>query len=889
MTLMVILLLGQAICKIPPLKPNLPAIQLAAGDVYTCDAELHFDFTQVKGRIFSKSNMGKALSMDDYNSKRTIKGNSQGVLDQVKKIYYNLVVLTQRETHVTFQWTNANQTMLDHDQQFDFGTLNSLKRCTGFAYNPERNLIYVGCFNSNTFYVYTYDPSKKSVIATTPLPQQAQHGIKTRLVLDYIYLGGKKYLFAYQQGYKGSIFGNFPQVIVYTGTESKLVYAKTLIIKPASGAKFGLSTFFNIYNQNDRLIVTGAASTSASSMFAAVVTPQQFNIASGILPIGPFARTYNFKNGMVVVRGNRYLVLNKDTRTFKHFALDPRDTFEQSKWGTKLLKELDHIKLDIVPDGQAREMVANKYGMVINWDTYSYDGDVGDTFASYNTTAVDFLPLTDTTHFDKSYLFCLGQRFVGYMIGINLGDEGTLFVTHDDLLKSGPTTVQFGMKDNSPTEFVNIPAQALTTLLAPVQFTKKTSPTLTLKSGASGVVQFDKSFVLVGNALDKVTFSLSPSNANVSFKFVKNYNLKIDYNQTPATITQQWFSGKYHVTASTSGLTFWTCSPGSSVSIARCLLTKIVPYVNGLKYFSNRIVSSENGVFAFQASSSSSGKMTTILLFDITQTKFTQYPLNSLSNGIEIYSSSNSIQILASTSSSVIVLSYKSGKLTLSRTYQASDFFVPSISIIGIGHQARSSSRFDVLTVSNGFPNVYRLDLNDPTFQEISRIPVDVAPKGICSIGREIVVYSKDRIFSLDSFNPFRYSSVNYKDFGISKGISLGCVTDAHKFTFQGISSTKSLVSVISEGESYSQQGTRFPSKFTYGSGSVLAGTYEFFGNVINVVLSNGKLVAQGAYDYPLITATAGNVSGSQTVNVSVTVSNGKGSGTFKRTINLRN
>ena len=198
-----------------------------------------------------------------------------------------------------------------------------------------------------------------------------------------------------------------------------------------------MATFFNLYYQNNRLIVTGSGAVNSKELFAVGCKPSDLNLSAKKLTCNLKKRTFGFGNGMVVVRRNNFMIINKDVRSFDHYVLDSDTHWEDSTFGTKVLKKLTNVHLDFIPDAQPRNIVGDKYGMVINWDNYAYDGDQADTFASYNTTAVDALPLTDTTHLDKSYIFTLGQRFVGYMVGINLGDEGTFFLDYTNLTSQG--------------------------------------------------------------------------------------------------------------------------------------------------------------------------------------------------------------------------------------------------------------------------------------------------------------------------------------------------------------------------------------------------------------------------------------------------------------------
>lgn len=129
---------------------KIPDSYILASDAYSQDLEDVYDVSEATFPITTTSTMGEVVNELSVFNTRSLAGRYDvKTLTTVVYIGKNIVAYVFDKHKVVFQYIDATKTFFGEQQfqSFDFSG-DDLLYCTGFEYNEERKLIYVGCFQS---------------------------------------------------------------------------------------------------------------------------------------------------------------------------------------------------------------------------------------------------------------------------------------------------------------------------------------------------------------------------------------------------------------------------------------------------------------------------------------------------------------------------------------------------------------------------------------------------------------------------------------------------------------------------------------------------------------------------------------------------------------------
>jgi hypothetical protein len=185
---LVTLLISASFAKIN-VRNGLPDFQLLKEDVADFDLKNVFDFSQVKGTVSFDTNVGRTFSKGQPFAMKTL--DSYGVTKANNiKAHDNWVAAVYDDTTLVFQTIDTDGKKFASTQVVSLKKFGANLCCTGTAYNPRRNYMYIGCFDKTSteaspgaMYVFTYDFQSNEIIGEVSVKQDDGFRIVNELVL----------------------------------------------------------------------------------------------------------------------------------------------------------------------------------------------------------------------------------------------------------------------------------------------------------------------------------------------------------------------------------------------------------------------------------------------------------------------------------------------------------------------------------------------------------------------------------------------------------------------------------------------------------------------------------------------------------------------------------
>jgi hypothetical protein len=346
-TVLLLVLASACLGSINPGK-GIPTVVMYEGDALAQNMSEAFNLSHLRGHLKSETTLGRMYGEGIPFQSKDYSAYGVEKLTVAKWVSHNIAVFVYDNHKVVFQIIDGNGKALLKTYFHDFNILQNIY-CSGFEYNSDRNVVYVGCFGAHKgmtpgkLLISTFDLHTGTVVAETSLDQQDGFDIKNELELRIINApqesNEENYLIAYDKGvgmhdhsrhnHQFRVFRNVSYrklTFYYLGEIESYDHTHQIL--------------YDLFPYNGTIIMTGRTMDTRSII---TTTQCKLNNAERILNCGNVKPTLVTEGYVGIYNGSVMLTVDTPSRIVTAYQL--KGNYSDKTWSSEQLNQMIHTNL----------------------------------------------------------------------------------------------------------------------------------------------------------------------------------------------------------------------------------------------------------------------------------------------------------------------------------------------------------------------------------------------------------------------------------------------------------------------------------------------------------------------------------------------------------------
>jgi len=827
-------LLTATLAKIGP-GQGIPDAVIVAEDSYSQNMAKVFDLSEMQPPVSFHSDTGRVIGDNEAVQMKHYEAYGVEKLFHIEHVSDILTAFVYDNSKVVFQLLDHNgKAMLKH-WFYDFNTILKSVYCTGFAFNEQRNLLYVGCNEAGTptdpgqLLVATYDIGAEDVTSQLVMKQDDGFRIVNRLEMfitvapqdsnEEIYLvaydKGKSIQTKTRQDNKIRVFRN----VAYR----RLTYYLLADIEFLNG---DIDIVYDLFPYGNSMLATarvGAAGT--------IITMAQCVLNNGDekLRCGAPKGTL-IKNGFINYQNGRVQTVCTDTKTVTVYQT--MGEFSSADWMTKVLDQMTDVNLIPGSDNWIRDVTSTEYGAILSYQNATTDSGV--CFIYWGMMYSDHYP--DMTGFSWDRSLILGDLKTGH-VGVFRTILSAVWIEGFTLNEGANKVTVTGTDANS---------------------TQSAHATIT-------VAEDIFSMVSIG--------AIPPANVTAG---------KVAHLETDGG----FMAAVEMIVGSTKQIHYGHC--GMKNGVVPCTELGTVS-MSSDDMLMNRIVHlGKDNLLMYSVNARAGSSIVYIMNKDEAHKKTFKelvVDVNALTGP-----KMNFVSVaFASRVELYQVNPNDAAEWKLIDTVDANSYGVARFCPVSISHPAPSTNlMFEILStcqthsIITSSSSIFQLSVTSHSNNHFIPLSNLDTPASVCSFGQEHLVASDIRAYGVSPADDFNYWTIPFEDLQIKrKEFTVSCIDNQETAIVWGTSTSakngNQKTAYVLRGNSGWRQDRRYPSMFVVDADIIE--NFGFAGGVMSVVYEAGDAYFLQSYVDPVIIAVGQAVTKETKVHIDVTAKNGMKSG----------
>ena len=381
-----LLLASTTLCSIGP-GTGLADATILQSDLYSQDLSRVFDLSKARYPLTSSTTNGRIYGDGVPFQSKNFSAFGVEKLYLVKWITHNVAAFVFDKHKVIIQIIDGNGKVFLKALFHDFNILTNLY-CTGFEYNDQRNLVYIGCFGPATqsgpgkLLIATFDISLQDVTSELTLDQKDGFDIKNQLELRIIKApqntNEEVYLIAYDQGHgqQTSSRHNSQFRVFRNVAYRQLTY---YYLGNIAAYDHDNAILYDIYTYQGTIITSGRFEEDRQHISLAQC---RLDNASKSLVCGNIKETF-VQEGNISIH-NESVLITCDIKTRRITAYQLTGEYKTIDWASNQIHLVTSADLIDQQDVWISGLTYSQYGAAITWTTHKYAEEFGTTFVNWN-------------------------------------------------------------------------------------------------------------------------------------------------------------------------------------------------------------------------------------------------------------------------------------------------------------------------------------------------------------------------------------------------------------------------------------------------------------------------------------------------------------------------
>jgi hypothetical protein len=861
---------------------GVPDVTMLEGDAFSINYADAFDLSHARFPLKPSTNLGKLYGDSIPFQSRDYSAYGVDKLTHTKWVAHNIAALVFDQRKVIIQVIDGNGKLLLKTLFHDFNILKNLY-CSGFEYNADRNLVYVGCYGARTqqgpgpLLIATWDLTLEEVTSEISHAQDDGFDIKNSLELKIIHApqdsNEETYLIAYDQGPGNSqVSRQHKQFRLFRNVayrQLKFYYLGEIIAH-----EHEQSIMYDLFPYQGSVLWTGRLEDTQS-----IISVAQCKLNNGdrqLFCVNP--KPTLVTDGYVGFH-NEAVMITADIPSRLIYAYQLNGKFTDSSWNTQQIGRVTSVDFFDTEDTWITGAQYSTFGASLNWGTTGYAVEHGVTLVNWQYNYADSLLNKFGFVWNKSFIY--GDKETGHAFLLrNLLAE--LFVAPFQLqVGENPLKITMADKENSRS------AQAKITLIQDLHEKVElgTIADSTIASGATGVLPIADDVVISGNELDVSAKSLDENTLTIKDAFyarlvqvtwdgIKNPNGNFFFDGNAAVIETQ--------SSGSRQLIFSTCTQANPASDISCKVHHAVPVAAG-NVMGSQIVSLSNGAILAYTTNDRDESTTFIVVnedsvhqktHDIQVTDIAGY--TQITSGLDGFAVSGQHHVAIFHINPNDIQEIHEVAMLDREHYDVTDFCPTEVR----SQKVDKMGWFVILSNCHGGKNysqeIFTYAVTEKTPQP--RLPLSSLdnPTNICAFIGEIIVATNDRVYGVSLKDDWNYWSVPFHELKINRdNFTLSCNEAQNTAVIiAGTEGTQQSTFVNIRGNSGHRQDRRYP-HHVQAIDSDRIRTYNFLGSTFHYWLNNEQHAFVQSYLEPQVIIEAKDVTADTKVEVHVTITNG--------------
>lgn len=885
-TVLLSILLTQTLCTVTP-RNGLPQASLLVEDRWATDLASIFDLTQATLPLnFSTVGGGKAFTqLQAFNSKHydLLKVKD---LNFVKVLTENILALVYDNTRVVFQEVDHDGSSLGPYLTVDLRTFGASLVCSDFAFNRQRLLAYIGCFDKSSseiapgsMAVFTYDFNTKDIADKVVVPQTDGLRIVTRLSMFLHTFPTEEnkditLLFVYDQGHTSQSENRQPRMVrTFFNINAGALEYDALLTTEIDGHSFDM--VYDYFAWNGTMIVTTKMTGKGDNIFLAQC---KLDMNEDLIKCGSKVRATPVSHGKVIIYEHGfYAEIDVPARELRYYRL--HGAFTDINWNTDEVASQQNLNF---PPGEEehiwiRGISVSDYGGVIHYGQINHE-DPGSTFIDWATGVNEYKVAELGVAYDRE--FVVGVQSYGQN-QVDLIRIEPLYYLDAHTLDFGVNNIAVFAQDAVSNAAVDGRIVLLKSIFEVINI-KNTIGAIDLLSHQTQDIVIHQEDVIWGNGVqvriesenEEVVTGTGITQEPISFKFSGREGDHFD--------GEYIFSDDRVLIRNNYGTIIWT----------RCSLTHEVPkrytcyedgqYVVGPKEtFVEKIFVAGEVITALSHNATAS----TIHLMN-TQGEIRQFGFEEGVKDFGVVNTDTFTFVVLAFADRVDIYSFNKfdiEEFELYHSYNADNTEFELFCPVRVEIPAGSSDEFDILSNCGHTYARYAIrwgiDWKTPHYGV--PISTQIHPTDFCAFENEFMIRGNEELYGITNQDDFGKFHVPVHDLGATVAYDFYCLRELGQVAIVGHSQegTKNTITVIN-GNSATQQGRRYPTVVRDIEAEEIR-VFEFMGAPLHMIINGEQRAYVRTYNAPILRMRAGSVDSETEVAVKITFYNGEAEQVF--------
>lgn len=879
--LAIILLSGAALSTVGPGR-GLFHPTLLPQDAYGESMNMVFNLSEPNGGVIFKTNVGRVLGEGHPTQERHFGSYGVHQLDLVHPITDTLAAFVYDGTKVILEFLDHNGKAMIGSRLVDLTRFGTSSRCTGFAMNHQRGLLYIGCDDPGTqlspgsIHITTIEMNDQQVVNSLVVPQDDGFRIVNRLemfIADAPQDQGDngQFLIVYDQGRSNQkVLTNGGAFRVFRNVDNRRL--KYYFLGETEIRGHELEIMYDLFPYGQNLLLTGRFELSTSMITLArckIMTSSRKLYCAD-------TRDTLVEEGHISFQEGRYVEVNALTRTLT--VNEIVGDFRLPSWNGKVIHHKEKLSLIDGLDFWIRGITVSDHGAIINYDQHGSHSEYGITVMSFfnDWCAV----LKGTTGFIWEKNMVLGDISTSKVLLYRLV-WGTLWIEGAEFEEEVNTLI-VNATDSDGTTTATANVTIIDDIMELVAF-DEIQPLSMVQGQQANLIS--RGTIKSGNGVHIKATSSDQDVVRV------NVEQAVYMNVTWNTQTQPegnfFFTGNMAVVETIShmgkALIYSTCTQ-TGVSVACTVLGTV--QVTSSDFVHRRIIDLGNSTIAMYTTDKVTGYGTVHLMN--AQGQFSRTFKRGIIdiNGYTGNHHHGSTFLIAYKDSveayfvDVENLTQWTQRETVDKDFYGVDFFCP----VAIRLDPIKLDRYDIFShcLTNNhwtsYASIYRLSLHTHIHSLDHHVPLSNIdrPKDVCSFGLELLVSTDYRTYGVDIFDDWNYWSVPLTQMDIDRQTyHVDCVERLNTAVIWSTeeSGGQNIKIWHVRGDSGPRQDRRYP--LAWDIEAEVIEHFDFLGSIMSVLIQKGETHFVQSHVEPRVIVTAQNVSAESHAEVEITMENG--------------